>query len=630
VHNEHDVHLSYWNKKLAGTNGFLPLPADQQVSDPSIDYKVGRKPFMIPRAVSNSLQQLSNECNTTLFVAILATFKLFLMRYSGSTDLTVATFTNTLLMLRSQLSSEMTTTELLSLEETTLLEAISHQNLPMDTLKKELGIKDTALFNTMFLMQDKTRVERQEPPLQVIEEQIEKTDICLRVVIDFDGISAEFLYDNNRFSHAIIRQMNVHFLNLLANFSDDVEQELGSIPMLTAEEQHQLVIENNSHCNISQDGSLAEQIQAAFEFSGTALLYSGSGAMRSAELKRKTDIVLHLLNSKELPDGSRIGVVGFSDTEWLVNAIAVLRAGHIILPLPAYELPKTLLNQIQAAKPVLLLGDQTVRSTLEVLGQKSTIAAICSSDSSVTMETEDEQQTKISGGCLIPTSFENQPTFLYVESNRLLQGITSRIQFIDLKENDVCSRYTDNNLLQLLIPTLAALVSKSVLILRQENTRPTDQPDPTILELNKERIHLNENNQVRLVSISDPEDADPADLQKLYPKAQIEHQVISRFSPDRITRHPYLPMTINNRFSGGFSSGCVPVYVLDKEGRVSPPGVWGTLCFGGMLVVNSEEMNQIDLIYKDKFSREENACIVNSKVIARYRADFSIELQKQS
>src|SRR5207302_6467672 len=102
----------------------------------------------------NPLREIARAQGASMFMALLATFKTLLHRYTAVPDIVVGTpvsgrhleevqpllgcFSNTL-ALRTDLSGDPTFTELLSRVKLTALGALAHQELPFEILVEVLG-----------------------------------------------------------------------------------------------------------------------------------------------------------------------------------------------------------------------------------------------------------------------------------------------------------------------------------------------------------------------------------------------------------------------------------------------------------------------------------------------------------
>jgi len=179
--------VNYWRRKLQGIRP-LNMPTDRP--RPAIQtFRGGIETFTLPNAATNRLRDLTRTEGSTLFMTLLAAFKVLLAWHSGQTDIAVGAgianrgrselepligfFVNTL-VLRTDLAGNPTFRELLSRIRETTLGAYAHQDLPFERLFSELE-----------LIRDPSR-----PPLYQV---VFGLDTLKHGGLELDGISCSLL-----------------------------------------------------------------------------------------------------------------------------------------------------------------------------------------------------------------------------------------------------------------------------------------------------------------------------------------------------------------------------------------------------------------------------------------------------
>src|SRR5207237_939157 len=85
-----DELIAYWKKELVGVPALLELPSDRP--RPTIPtYRGRRESCLLPPSLISALQQLSKNEGVTLFMTLLAAFKVLLFRYTRQDDMVVGT-----------------------------------------------------------------------------------------------------------------------------------------------------------------------------------------------------------------------------------------------------------------------------------------------------------------------------------------------------------------------------------------------------------------------------------------------------------------------------------------------------------------------------------------------------------
>src|SRR5207248_1813931 len=139
--------------KLSGAPPVLELPSDK--TRPAIQQFHGeQKVLWISQSLTQKLKRLSGEHRVTLFMTLLAAFKVLLWRYTNQADIVVGSpianrtraetedligfFVNTL-VLRTNLSGNQIFAELLQRVKEVALGAYDHQDLPFEKLVEEVS-----------------------------------------------------------------------------------------------------------------------------------------------------------------------------------------------------------------------------------------------------------------------------------------------------------------------------------------------------------------------------------------------------------------------------------------------------------------------------------------------------------
>ncbi|HZD94579.1 MAG TPA: condensation domain-containing protein, partial [Candidatus Sulfotelmatobacter sp.] len=163
--------IAYWKKQLEGA-AVLELPTDHPRSD-MVLYAGSMEQRLFGRQLTDSVRELARSLNVTLFSVLLAGWNAVLHSYTGKTDIVVGTlianrtrqevesligmFMNTLVM-RTNLAGNPSFRELISRTGRVTLGAQMNQEVPFETLVREMQPqRDSAtppLFQTLFVHQN--------------------------------------------------------------------------------------------------------------------------------------------------------------------------------------------------------------------------------------------------------------------------------------------------------------------------------------------------------------------------------------------------------------------------------------------------------------------------------------------
>src|SRR5205085_2495253 len=83
-----ETQLSYWREQLAGVPHALELPTDRP-RPPVQSFHGQKQSAVIPRRLTDAIVALSRQEGATLFMTMLAAFKVLLSRYANQEDVSV-------------------------------------------------------------------------------------------------------------------------------------------------------------------------------------------------------------------------------------------------------------------------------------------------------------------------------------------------------------------------------------------------------------------------------------------------------------------------------------------------------------------------------------------------------------
>src|SRR5215213_9950657 len=262
-----NAQVEYWRGRLTGAAPVLELPADRvRPAVQSYQGEVAR--FEVDPEVSEGLEALSQREGVTLFMTLLAAFKVLLYRYTGQEDIVVGSpiagrtraevenligfFVNTL-VLRTDLSGGPSFKDLLGRVRETALGAYAHQDVPFEKLVEELqperDLSRSPLFQVMFILQNAPREKLALPGLSMglvnAGSVTAKFDLSVVFYEDQQVLRGAIIYNTDLFEPATIERMVGHFGVLLEAIIANPEQLVTKLPILTEPEKDQLLVEWN-------------------------------------------------------------------------------------------------------------------------------------------------------------------------------------------------------------------------------------------------------------------------------------------------------------------------------------------------------------------------------------------------
>ncbi len=374
-----DRQLSYWKQQLTGVPLLHQLPTDRP--RPAIQsFRGGTERLQLDSQLTQQLKKLSQESGSTLFMTLLAGFAVLLSRYSQQTDVVIGSpianrnrteiegligfFVNSL-VLRFDLSQDPTFEDFLAQVRQTTQDAYDHQDLPFEMLVEKLQIERhldrNPLTQIVFALQNAPSSPWDLPGVNIedIPSGLDSVRVDLEVYLwdAPEGLGGFCSYNRDLFdAETIVRMMN-HFKTLLAAIVENPRQSVASLPLLTPEEEYQLLEEwNETKADYSYNKCIHQLIeeQAARTPDGVAVVFENQ-QLTYAELNSRANQLAHYLRSLGVETEVIVGLCVERSLDMIVALIAILKAGAAYLPLdPEYPQERLQFMLEDSQVPLLL------------------------------------------------------------------------------------------------------------------------------------------------------------------------------------------------------------------------------------------------------------------------------------
>ncbi|HLM55239.1 MAG TPA: amino acid adenylation domain-containing protein [Pyrinomonadaceae bacterium] len=352
--------LAYWRKRLEGAPFVLELPADSP--RPTIQtFRGARVYFRLRKALLDALRELSREERATMYMTLMAAYKLLLSRYTGQEDVIVGCsianrdrpetqnmvgFLLNLLVLRTDMSGNPTFRELIARERETALGAYAHQDLPFGKLVQELRPTQDPSRNPIaqaaFIYLDFPDLKTMEAmglevtPL-VLDNGASRFDLTLALTETDHGFDGSFEYIDGLYGRPRFERMAKHLETLLEGIVADPDRRIRELPLVTPEERRHLLHDLNDTRRDPPPARtihqlIEEQVKrtpdaAALEFGGEVLSYR--------ELNGRADRLARRLRALGVGPEVRVGLVIERSAEQIIGLLGVLKAGGAYVPVEA-------------------------------------------------------------------------------------------------------------------------------------------------------------------------------------------------------------------------------------------------------------------------------------------------------
>ncbi|HEX6292516.1 MAG TPA: amino acid adenylation domain-containing protein, partial [Herpetosiphonaceae bacterium] len=369
----------YWRQQLAGAPPHIDLPTDRP--RPAVQtFHGAERSVVLPATLVSALAALSQQEGTTLFMTLLAAFKIVLSRYTDQRDIVVGVpianrnrseiegligcFVNTL-VLRTDLSGNPTFRELLRRVRETALGAYAHQDLPFEKLVEELrperDLSRTPLVQITFQLLNRASSTFELTGLDVRSTgaaiNSAKFDLELQMIEQGGEIIAAAVYNTDLFDETTIVRLVQRLEIVLTAAVAHSERRLSDLPLLTDAERRQIVEGWNATAHdLPAQATIVEafEAQVARAPDHIAVIYETT-CLTFGDLNTRANRLAHHLRQLGVGPDVVVGLCVERSVDMLAGLLGILKAGGAYLPLdPSYPPDRLRFMLADSAAPVLV------------------------------------------------------------------------------------------------------------------------------------------------------------------------------------------------------------------------------------------------------------------------------------
>nr|BDT34839.1 non-ribosomal peptide synthetase [Myxococcus sp. MH1] len=376
--------LAWWKQYLEGA-AVLELPTDR--ARPAVLSARGAViPVHLCRELSDAVLALAQREGTTPFMTLLAAFQVLLARYSGQEDISVGSpiagrtraetegligfFVNTL-VLRTQLRRHASFRELLSEVRTSTLAAFQHQDVPFEKLVEVIqparDLSRSPLFQAFFALQNAPLEPLRLPglsfePMPAVLDTA-KFDLTLSFIETPTGFEGELEYSVDLFDPATVARMAEHLRVLLEGAVAHPETALRALPLLTAREQQQLLIEwNDTRAEYPSDACIHHLFEARVRQAPEALSVGFEDErLTYRELNERANRLARHLRGLGVGPEVLVGLCVERSPDMVVGLLGILKSEGAWLPLDPTLPRERLAFMVQDSGARVLLTQKALR-----------------------------------------------------------------------------------------------------------------------------------------------------------------------------------------------------------------------------------------------------------------------------
>jgi amino acid adenylation domain-containing protein len=672
---------AYWKKQLGAALPVLELPLDY-ARPPVQSFIRSTEVGSFDGELYSELKKFCAHENATLFITLLATLKILLLRSTGQEDVIVGSlsidslrdedragqelFANPV-ALRTDLTGDPNVRELFTRVATTVECAAENRDYAFENLVESVSgeedLNRAPIFQVMLILCDSPFCISEAPiskrELAKIGEYTSRCDLVVIASEEEGVLRIACEYDAQLFEPASITRMLGHFQTLLEGVVVNPFQSLSTLPILTEEERDQQIL--NSH-DIQEehppDASIHKWFEAQVERTPDAVaVVFENERLTYRELNRRANQLAHHLQALGVGPEVFVGICMERSLEMALGILGILKAGGAYVPLDlAYPKERLAFMLEDAATPVLLTQERLLERLPELRAH-----AICLDRdwNNIVQEGQGDEENPVNGvtpdnvAYVIYTSGSTGlPKGVLVTHSNVIRLFVTTQPWYQFDEKDVWTLFHSYAFDFSVWEFWGALLYGGRLVvvpywvsrspdnfyelLSAEHVTILNQTPSAFRHLiqAEERASAAREQALRLVVFG----GEALELQSLRPWFERHGdkypQLVNMYGITETTVHvTYRPLTMEDlsASSGSVIGGPIPdlrVFVLGKNSQLAPFRVPGELHVSGAGLargyLNQPELTALKFV-PDPFSNEPGARLYKSGDLARLLPDGDIE-----
>ncbi|QJW98083.1 non-ribosomal peptide synthetase/type I polyketide synthase [Frigoriglobus tundricola] len=378
---------AWWVARFAHPVTPLELPTDRpRGAVRSHNGDTARR--LIGAAGYQRIKRFGAQQGCTLFVTLLAGFKVLIHRLSGQADVVVGVPAAgqslladgalvgqgvNFLPLRTSFEGDPAVGPLLKSVRATTLDAYDHQNYTFGSLVRALGLRRDP--SRLPLVEVQFNLERVGagvtfPGLTAEVDPCPKSfvnfDLFLNVIESDDGLTLDCDYNTDLFDRATVDRWLGHFETLMGAMAADPTRPVSAVPLLSDAERHRLTAEwNDTRADYPHAACVHQLVESQTGRTPGAVAVDCAGQQLTyAELDRGANRVAHVLLNRGVRVGDRVAVCLDRSTDMLLAVFGALKAGATYVPLDPDFPAERIAHVVADAAPVLVLTRHEIATRL--------------------------------------------------------------------------------------------------------------------------------------------------------------------------------------------------------------------------------------------------------------------------
>ena len=361
----------HWKRQLSSAP-VLNLPTDKpRPALPASSF--GSRSSCVPAGLRDLLDEFSRQEHIPLSVVVLSAFHALILRYTSQEDIVIgcslpgrdmrasngAGNVQHECIVRTDLSGDPAFRKLLQDVNAQVLDAPAYSGSSLRQLDQHGNGSgaSSAMFQIAFssyapVSAASAELNPARPPIADVP-----VDLHLNVQQRGNDLHLRIFYDAELFESASIDRTLGNLQTLLQGIIENPDRQLSKLPLLTADEQRQILIEwNHTDQDYPREKCLHELVEAQAELISQRLaVVCGSLQLTYGEFNSRANQLAHYLRSRGVGPNVRVGICLDPAIDFSIAVLAVLKSGGACVPLdPNYPAERLAYMLEDSQAPVVI------------------------------------------------------------------------------------------------------------------------------------------------------------------------------------------------------------------------------------------------------------------------------------
>ncbi len=364
------VEIDYWKNMLRGAKPLNLFTDCARIDNQHINNKASVE-LIIDETINSKLMRLSAQYHVPLFVTLLAAYKVFLYRYTTQEDICVGSIAlnpNQTEQIDNDINSLVFRTEIIGSNSfITLLQNVNsvveavyqYQNSDFEEIINNLDFEQGQAVNpltqVMFIMQNEFELLE-----DCCKAHTSNSDIAFVLKETATLIHGKVEYNADLYKEETIKRFINQYTVLLQSICAQPDSSINTLPMLSKEEEHKLLVElNDTEVAYPKDKSLVDLFEEQVNSTpnNLAVIYDDI-ELSYHELNSLSNQFADYLRKKYYIQPEDLVGLMLERSEWMIIAIlGILKAGGAYVPIDP-EYPQERISYMIADSACKVLIDE--------------------------------------------------------------------------------------------------------------------------------------------------------------------------------------------------------------------------------------------------------------------------------